>query len=441
MRTGEPAVRNNTRGGRAAIPLKVRTLMAKGVVIPNPYSVEIGNEVDPERISGTRVVFYPGTRISGPDTLISPGVRLGYEAPVTAVDCLIGPETDLRGGFFQSSVFLAQVKFASGAQIREGCLLEEGVRAGHTAGLKQTILFPFVTLGSLINFCDCLMAGGTDEKNHSEVGSSFIHFNYTPNQDKATPSLIGDVPRGVMLREKVIFLGGQGGIVGPARIGYGVISAAGTIIRKDCPEGAFIPPGDREGKSPYRRGGYGALARIVCNNLVYLANLLALRQWYLQVRSLFFPSYFHGDKLLAGALKVLDENISERIRRMSDLARRLPTPGDGEPADSSQGELLRIQKRELKENWEKIAALITGGGEGKIGLEDRELFLTGIETLRQGKGDYLAVIRGLPPEMVSIGSKWLGCIVEKLLVDAGKILPACQGENGFNSNGYLPGLK
>jgi hypothetical protein len=40
-----------------------------------------------------------------------------------------------------------------------------------------------------------------NRKDHSEVGSSYIHFNYTPNQDKASASLLGDVPRGVMLRE------------------------------------------------------------------------------------------------------------------------------------------------------------------------------------------------------------------------------------------------
>ncbi|NTV96894.1 MAG: TOBE domain-containing protein, partial [Thiobacillus sp.] len=58
---------------------------------------------------------------------------------------------------------------------------------------------PFVTPGSLVNVCDCLMAGGTDRRNHSEVGSSYVHFNYTPHQDKATASLLGDVPHGVML--------------------------------------------------------------------------------------------------------------------------------------------------------------------------------------------------------------------------------------------------
>jgi bifunctional UDP-N-acetylglucosamine pyrophosphorylase/glucosamine-1-phosphate N-acetyltransferase len=77
------------------------------------------------------------------------------------------------------------------------------------------------------------MAGGTSRKNHSEVGSSYIHFNYTPNQDKATASLIGDVPKGVMLNQNPIFLGGQGGLVGPCRIAYGTVIAAGSVYRKD----------------------------------------------------------------------------------------------------------------------------------------------------------------------------------------------------------------
>ena len=72
------------------------------------------------------------------------------------------------------------------SHVRAGTILEEAASVAHTVGLKQTILFPFVTLGSLINFCDCLMAGGTGPKDHSEVGSSYIHFNFTPNQDKAT---------------------------------------------------------------------------------------------------------------------------------------------------------------------------------------------------------------------------------------------------------------
>ena len=62
----------------------------------------------------------------------------------------------------------------SGAQVRPGTILEEGAEMAHTVGLKQTIFFPFVVGGSLINFCDALMSGGKSRKVHSEIGSSFM---------------------------------------------------------------------------------------------------------------------------------------------------------------------------------------------------------------------------------------------------------------------------
>ena len=195
---------------------KIQLLMEKGVEIPNPLMVDIGEEVDIERVSGDGVVIYAGCKIYGKKTLIMPGTKLGYEGPVTIENCQIGSNVELKGGFFCNSVFLEKANMANGAQVRGACILEEEANGAHMVGLKQTILFPFVTLGSLINFCDCLMAGGTSRRNHSEVGSSYIHFNYTPNQDKATASLIGDVPRGVMLNQRPIFLGGvREALLGP----------------------------------------------------------------------------------------------------------------------------------------------------------------------------------------------------------------------------------
>ncbi|MBU2430299.1 MAG: protein GlmU, partial [Proteobacteria bacterium] len=211
----------------------VKTLIEKGVNIPNPESVFICDTVNPDCISSDNVTIYSGCKVLGSKTLIMKNSSIGYEAPVTLENTLIGENTQLHGGFFRQAVFAGDNVFGSGAHVREGTILEEQANAAHTVGLKQTILFPFVTLGSLINFCDCFMAGGTSRKNHSEVGSSFIHFNYTPNQDKATPSMMGDVHHGVMLNSKPIFLGGQGGIVGPIRINYGCLSAAGSILRKD----------------------------------------------------------------------------------------------------------------------------------------------------------------------------------------------------------------
>ena len=187
------------------------------------------------RISETATI-YPGCRILGKNTLICRDAELGFEAPVTLNNCFVGPGVRLKGGYFENAVFLEGAEAGSGAHVRGGTIFEEGASIAHTVGLKQTILFPFVTLGSLINFCDCFMAGGTSRKNHSEVGSSYIHFNYTPNQDKATASMMGDVPDGVMLDQNPIFLGGQGGLVGPCRIAYGTVIAAGSIYRKDQPK-------------------------------------------------------------------------------------------------------------------------------------------------------------------------------------------------------------
>ena len=49
------------------------------------------------------------------------------------------------------------------------------------------------------------MSGGTSRRDHSEVGSSYIHFNFTPDGDKTTPSLFGDVVHGVLLDQPAVF--------------------------------------------------------------------------------------------------------------------------------------------------------------------------------------------------------------------------------------------
>ena len=155
---------------------KIVQLIDKGVDIPNPLTLDIGEEVNVNQISGDRVRIYPGCRIYGEKIVIAAGAQIGYEGPVTIDNCQLGPEVELKGGFFKKSIFLEKANMGLGAHVREGCILEEEANGAHCVGLKQTILFPFVTLGSLINFCDCLMAGGTSRKSHSEVGSSYILF-------------------------------------------------------------------------------------------------------------------------------------------------------------------------------------------------------------------------------------------------------------------------
>lgn len=284
----------------------------------------IGAEVNKKRISSDAVI-HPGCRIRGEKTSIGPGCEIGREAPATLENCRLGRNVKLKGGSFSDAVFLNGSNMGSGAHVRGGTILEEEAGGAHTVGLKQTILLPFVTLGSLINFCDILMAGGTSRKNHSEVGSSFIHFNFTPNQDKATASLVGDVPRGVLLKQNPIFLGGQGGIVGPARIAYGTVLAAGSICRHDVTQEnrLIIQSPSKSGEIPFKTGMYGNVKQIFRNCLLYIGNIKALRAWYEIIRIRFIVDDF--DRWIhEGALENLDLILNERIRRLEPLAIRFP---------------------------------------------------------------------------------------------------------------------
>jgi hypothetical protein len=406
----------------------VMKLMKKGVTIPNPYSIDIGEDININRISGDGVIFYPGTRVYGAETLISRGTRLGYEAPATVIDCQIGEHVELKGGFFKSSAFLEKSNMGCGAQVRQGCILEEEASAAQTVGLKQTILFPFVTLGSLINFCDCFMAGGTSRKNHSEVGSSYIHFNYTPHQDKATPSLIGDVPRGVMLNQPPIFLGGQGGMVGPVRIGYGTVIAAGTVCRRDCPEGNTLitEKGVGVDKVFFQIGFYGNIKRRVYNNICYLANLLALREWYVHIRQPFFRQKDLGPELYAGVMDKLDGAVEERLKRFKALAEKMETSielGKNILGKSEYKSLLR-QKKEFYENWSKIEATFTDGLETSVDIKNRDAFITIIHEKMKDNNDYIKVIQGLDKEVSILGTAWLQKIVDHIISTALGHLPA-----------------
>jgi UDP-N-acetylglucosamine/UDP-N-acetylgalactosamine diphosphorylase len=321
----------------------------------------------------------------------------------------------LKGGIFRQAVFLKKVSMGFGSHVREGTILEEETSVAHTVGLKQTILFPYVTLGSLINFCDCFMSGGTSRENHSEVGSSFIHFNYTPNQDKATPSMIGNVAQGVMLNQNPIFLGGQGGIVGPIRFAFGTITAAGTINRKDelRPDRIILAGIHKNINMPFTQGKHHNIKRTVLNNLVYIANLFSLNSWYHHVRSEFISDDFPVE-LLDGLKEKLEINIKERIRRLGDLPHLIDKAGCSD-----------YRSEELQQNWSEIKSFF-GSCFSLIGKQNLlEDFKTRLRRSREFKNkDYICAIRTLDKEDSGMGSKWLQGIINHIMIGVSSIIPS-----------------
>ena len=303
----------------------VSILNKKGVTLIAPETIYISEDVNTGNITAGAVI-HPGCRLSGSELSIANECVIGAEGPATVKNCQLGTGVHLGSGYFESSTFLNGFKAGSGAHVRPGCLFEEESSIAHSVGTKQTLFLPWVTAGSLINFCDCLMAGGTSRSNHSEIGSSYIHFNFTPHQDKATPSLIGDIPRGVLLNQLAIFLGGQGGMVGPSSIPFGTMIPAGQIWR-----GEHTKPGQIVMKKsvnycmamPFDVDRYKAIIRIVRSNLRYIGNLIALDQWYRVVRSRYMLQISCHERCWNGARQRLQEMFAERVKQLDGLAKNI----------------------------------------------------------------------------------------------------------------------
>jgi hypothetical protein len=359
------------------------------VTLVDPASTFIAPDVDAARIAPGSVI-HPGCRLSGATLSIGPGCILGEEGPLTVRDCQLGARVRLGGGFFDHATLLDDVSGGNDAHVRPGCLFEEAVTFGHAAGFKQTILLPFVTTGSLINFCDCLMAGGTSRRNHSEVGSSFVHFNYTPHQDKATASLIGDVAHGVRLDQAPIFLGGQGGLVGPIRIAYGTVLAAGQITRRDVTQAdrLILAPGGSPIDRPHAPGRRSGLGRVVASNLIYIGNLLALDQWYRHVRVPRLAGAPWQAACCMGALSRLSEACEERLKRLDELVASVAARPDADASGSR-----------LAAGWPAIRHALADHIAARTRTPAPAWAVAALQIIPDG--DYLRGVQSLPAEVKS----------------------------------------
>jgi hypothetical protein len=304
---------------------RVDALRVRGVRMPDPAQVFVDDDVDPARLDPT-ATLHPGTRLHGRRTFLAAGAAVGVEGPATLVDCVFGEGASIASGYAKGAVLLRAAKLGANAHVREGTILEEEASTAHAVGLKQTILLSFVTLGSLINFCDLLMAGGTSREDHSEVGSGFIHFNFTPwgrSGDKATPSLIGDVTSGVFLRQRRIFLGGQSGLVGPRKVGYGSMTGAGQVVRRDVGANKLSIQAARDVDEPLARPLDARVIPVLDKNVTYIAQLRALEAFYAQVR---LPRARAGGRadltvVYEEALVNLGACVSERVTRLKSFLR------------------------------------------------------------------------------------------------------------------------
>jgi UDP-N-acetylglucosamine/UDP-N-acetylgalactosamine diphosphorylase len=298
----------------------VETLIAQGVRIPCPAAVVV-EDVDPARIEAG-VEIYPGSVVRGMKTLLRSGTRLGRAGGGWFENVRAGRNCDLYSGAFEDCVLRDGVIFRGHAEVRGGTLIEEGCEAAHHVAYKMTILLPHVVAGSLINFCDALVSGGTSRADHSEIGSTLALYNFTPWGDKWA-SLFGDVPRGVFCRSPRIFIGGQTQIVSPVRVGFGAVLAAGCAVRRDVPAGRLYGEASTGFDEPFDGATLGALAPKFEATRAFIGQLWALRVWYERVR---VPVADHPLEaaLSVDAIAQIDAGIEERVKRLQKVVDRIP---------------------------------------------------------------------------------------------------------------------
>jgi UDP-N-acetylglucosamine/UDP-N-acetylgalactosamine diphosphorylase len=216
-----------------------------------------------------------------------------------------------------------------------------------------------------------------------------------------------------MLDQAPIFLGGQGGAAGPVRVGFGTVVVAGCILREDILEdGRLVVVGPhREAKRKYIPRTYGNLARLLRNNVVYLANLAALRQWYVGVRGPFLSRQEFGDLIYTGALGVLAGATDERLKRLRSMAAKVPAANRA--------------SAELRGNLDGLAEIFKAGADVRAGgMPDNGTFLEAFWRAVDIETGYLPSIKALTPALASQGVQWLERIVDLHCKRADALLPS-----------------
>ena len=318
------------------------SLQERGVRIHAPEQTFIRRDVDLNQIA-PHVELFPGTRLEGPktrlfphavigrrgpahveDSLVGSGALVGSLGPVTLVRTTVGPASILGSGVAEEAVFLGKETMENdfttgmGFRVRKGSLYEEDASTAQHTDTKMTVLFPWVTLGSNLNFCDALVSGGTGPElgAFSEVGSGTIHFNFTARGDKATASLFGDVSDGLLLNQPRLFLGGNCSLVGPLAVAFGTIIGAGSrltgsvsagvhVVVPQSVHGAALPP-TSSGKAEW----------ILRSQQRFIEQLRLLELWYRHVRLRLFPATEEQQLVYQAGLQEVVRNTQERMTRL-----------------------------------------------------------------------------------------------------------------------------
>jgi len=203
-------------------------------------------------------------------------------------------------------------------------------------------------------------------------------------------------------------------------MGYGNVVAANSVLRSDFPEDNKLIVGKTHAARTIdvRPGTYPNLHRIVGNNIIYIANLMALEQWYLHVRRPFVEAREFGDLVFSGLMDTLALARQERLKRLGMLADKARRPGHG-----AQSRKDGDGRNEFYERFAEIEEIFTSVPGDDLAARSREAFLSLAGSLGGG-ADYIEAVQGFDAGTSAKGTAWLQEVVDIFCTRVEELLPS-----------------
>lgn len=216
---------------RLLVGRHLNALMESGVTI-----------LEPERTT-----IEPSVRI-GPDTVIHPGVALLGRTEIGG-GCVLHQGAWLRDSRIGEGVTIEPYSVLDGADVGDGCRvgpfarlrpasrLLRKAKVGNFVEVKSSVLGEGTKVGHLAYIGDARVGDGAN------VGAGVVTCNY--DGVRKSPTEIG---RGA-------FIGSDTMLVAPVRVGDGAMTAAGSVVTKNVPDGALAVGRVRQKNLAGRSGG------------------------------------------------------------------------------------------------------------------------------------------------------------------------------------------
>jgi bifunctional UDP-N-acetylglucosamine pyrophosphorylase/glucosamine-1-phosphate N-acetyltransferase len=194
--------------------LIVRGWQLNGVTIEDPATtwIDLDVRIEPD------VTIRPGTQLKGA-TVIATGAIVGPDT--TLVDCEIGEKAEVK----RTDATLAVV--GAGASVGPFSFLRPGTVLGADGKVGAFVEIKNASIGEGSKVPHLSYVGDATIGEHSNIGAGSIFANY--DGERKHHSDVGSHVK----------TGAHGVFVAPVRIGDGVYTGAGAVLRKDVPAGSL----------------------------------------------------------------------------------------------------------------------------------------------------------------------------------------------------------